>query len=100
MVPPDEAKKRFSLLDTTIPVKTTDDDELAEEAFQRVKDNVQSIKKRTHKASKKQVALLTALNLAGKLIKLEDDSTSIDLSGKTFNRIKKIKNEIEATRSK
>lgn len=99
MIPPERSKNRFSLLNTTVPVKTTDDEELAEEAFQRVKENVQSIKERTNRASKKQIALLSALNLAGELIQQEENSTSFSLSDKTRNRMKKLKKEIEKVRS-
>ncbi|MGM0380623.1 MAG: cell division protein ZapA [bacterium] len=94
---PDEAKKKFSLLGTEIPVKTRDHDDLTDQAFRRVKQGVKTLKKHSDNATKMQVALLTALNMAGELIRMEENTPPTKLSKDTFDRIKDINNQLKKT---
>ncbi len=95
MSSPEQSRKKFSLLGTQLPIRAREEEELTEEAFRRVKEGVEALKKQSESASNLQIALLTALNLAGELIRREEESPPGNLSPETFDRIKKLKGEID-----
>ncbi len=91
---PERSKKKFSLLGTQLPIRARENEDLTEEAFQRVKEGVKTLEERSENASNLQIALLTALNLAGELIRREESSPPGNLSKETFARIKNLTDKI------
>lgn len=82
--------QKFVLLGTKIPVKTSKDDKLLIEAFDRVKEKISTIDEQASQASKMQVALLAAMNLAGELIEQEKKDVPAEISPRIRQRVKDI----------
>ncbi len=79
--------QKFVLLGTKIPVKTSKDDKLLIEAFNRVKEKIEAIDEQASQASKMQVTLLAAMNLAGELIEREKKDVPAEISQQIRQRV-------------
>lgn len=75
------------LLGVEIPVRTGKDAELVENSLRLVEEQVASIEQDSPGASRIQVALLAALNLAGRLTELEAGQNPPGIEDETLERL-------------
>lgn len=94
MSPSDPERKQFTLLGETLPIRTHQDPELAEDAFHRVEKRLESLQERSGEPSSIQLALLVALNLAGDLIRMEQQLSDQHLSSETRERLDAIRQRL------
>ncbi len=84
------------LLGVDIPVKTGENPELIDRSLELVEEKIESIETKAPQASRLQVALLTALNLAGELTAAQIEDQPEGLSDELLNRFEQVQQKLNS----
>lgn len=83
------------LLGVEIPVKASRESELLDSSLERVEEQVDSIREGAPEASRIQVALLAAMNLAGRLVEREAEKTPPGFEDETLDRLDELHERVK-----
>jgi cell division protein ZapA (FtsZ GTPase activity inhibitor) len=87
--------ERLTILGEELPVRISEEDQLARKAMNLVKDKLDTVEENADSPSNLQRALLSSLNLAGDLVRERRESKDQNLSGETTNRIRNLSERID-----
>ncbi len=85
----------IELLGVELPTRTSDDPELVEQSVKLVQEKIEAIEESASGASRMQIALLSALNLAGEVISRDRESTPPGISEKTIERLEAVHQQLK-----
>lgn len=93
----DQANRRqtVEIMGESIPVKTSEQGDGTHRAVALVEDKIETIQTRSPDANRLQVALLSCLNLAGQLVKMEDSTEFTGISEGTLERLEQLEDRVD-----
>jgi cell division protein ZapA (FtsZ GTPase activity inhibitor) len=90
-----QQRETVEIMGEVLPVKTTDKGDQLRRARALVEDKIESIQDHSPEASRLQAALLSSLNLAGQLVKMEDSPEEMSITDETIERLKQLESRID-----
>lgn len=79
-----------------LPVKTAEGDSETERAVSLVESKISDFREQSRDASRLQVALLTCLNMAGRVVQLEESPDHLELSNDTVEQMNQLEERINS----
>lgn len=95
MTPNNPQHQTVTILGERLPVRTSEQNKDPQRAVSLLREQIDSVKEQAPEATRLQVALLSALNLAGRIVQLENKPEHTGLSPETLNEINELEDTIE-----
>lgn len=89
-------RQTVTILGERLPVKVTSEDSNTRKAITRLREQIKSIRDQAPEATRLQIALLSALNLAGNVIQAENEPKTTGLSDETLDRFSQLEEQMRS----